>query len=613
MIAALEKLEPLETQSILEYAERFVVLPSAYARPGPFKIRTSGYLVEPWEALQDPLIKEVTVMKATQTGGSLVGDIYTSWRPRVCPAPMFYNMQTDEDAKAHATLRINKLLDNTAPLKLILPQGHKGKNVKRVTQEIVMQMMWLIVQGANLSSLQSKSVCVSINDEIVFWQPDSLLRDADARLTAFAWQRKAYDCSQGGMVGDALDGKWKGGTMEDWAFICPKCENGQPYKWTYNNNHKERGGMKWEKDETSCPGGVWDYEGLESTIRYECRQCGHEITDVPKNRRMLSDGGHYIRLNPSAPRSRRSFHWSALACEAIPWADIVWEWVNEVVPQFRQGNREPLQKFIQKKLAESDDESVNYFDAQTTEGSDYSFNEQGKVPTWDDEFCRFMAIDKQIDHYWYVVRAFSKIGTSRLIAWGRAESDEELDLIAKEHEVKAQHVCIDSGAWATDCYMLACVYGWRCLKGDKDEKRQGYRWKDPNNEEPIWKPYAPPVRREPLFGMKAIDLKGDKVRKFKSRRKYQAAKLCRWSNPLIKDFLFNLRAGMGLYWGVPANVGQVYLDQMNGEQRRLKTDPRGKKSWEWKEVGRAGCHLRDCECMLLVLAAIRGLLMGRTK
>ena len=239
----MKKISPCSRLGILEYAERYIPLPPAYTPPGPFKLGLSRYLEGPWDALADPKVKVVTVMKATQTGGSLVGDVWLAWLMRVAPAPMFFNMQTDEDAKDHATLRINELLNRCGPVAAILPDGHKGKHSKRVTQAITLQSMWLIIQGANLSNLQSKSVCYVMNDEVVFWSPDSLIRDSRARQTAFGWRRKEYDCSQGGMMGDEHDRSWKSGTMEEWSWTCSSCGMIQPYKWSYNNNAKEKGGM----------------------------------------------------------------------------------------------------------------------------------------------------------------------------------------------------------------------------------------------------------------------------------------------------------------------------------------------------------------------------------
>lgn len=598
---------PLRRLSIREFAERYVTLPSAYTPAGEFRVRNSRYMVEPWEALADPAVRDVTVVKATQTAGSLVGDIWLTWLLRVAPAPTFLNMQTDSDAKDHATLRINELLDRCPVVKELLPVGHKGKS-KRVTQELVMQSMWLIMQGANLSNLQSKSVCYSINDEIYFWQPDSLIRDARARQTAFKWQRKTYNVSQGGMVGDELDRAFLAGTQERWSWECPSCGMVQPYRWSYNNDPKERGGVKWDTNDETRPDGVWNFDALSRTVRLECRGCGEGLRDTPGTRRTLAEGSRYVVGNPSAPSSRRSFTWNALACDGIPWADLVWEWVTEVIPEYRAGNREPLQKFVQKKLAEADDEGVSWFEAQTVDNSDYRLDEHGRAPDWPEEAHRFMAIDKQIDHYWWAIRAFAADGRSRYVASGRATNDIELEEIRRRHEVRADHVAEDSGKWASEVYMHCCTYGWRTLKGEDDKS---FAWKDAATGETVWRPYSEPILREPLYGMNTEHLAAEKVAEFQRGRRFKCAILCRWSNAFFKDMLQNLRSGMGLYWGIPANAPQIYLDQLQGEQRRVKVHANGKRTWEWRKVGRKGDHLRDCELMILVLAAIRGLLAGR--
>ncbi len=74
-----------------------------------------------------------------------------------------------------------------------------------------------------------------------------------------------------------------------------------------------------------------------------------------------------------------------------------------------------------------------------------------------------------------------------------------------------------------------------------------------------------------------------------------------------------LKAGKGLYWGVPKNVDQAYLEQLEGEQLRKVINKRtGRRTWEWVKVGRRGDHLKDCECMQMVMACIKGLLIGRS-
>ncbi len=47
---------------------------------------------------------------------------------------------------------------------------------------------------------------------------------------------------------------------------------------------------------------------MAETIRYNCVVCGHQIKDRPSERKALARGGKFIRMNPSAPRHRVSFH-----------------------------------------------------------------------------------------------------------------------------------------------------------------------------------------------------------------------------------------------------------------------------------------------------------------
>ena len=78
----------------------------------------------------------------------------------------------------------------------------------------------------------------------------------------------------------------------------------------------------------------------------------------------------------------------------------------------------------------------------------------------------------------------------------------------------------------------------------------------------------------------------------------------------LKDRLQRLFTGRGLYWGFPDDVSQKWRDQMGGERLKQKTLPNGKIVHEWVEVGRAGTHLRDCECMVLVCAIADRLMDG---
>ena len=66
-----------------------------------------------------------------------------------------------------------------------------------------------------------------------------------------------------------------------------------------------------------------------------------------------------------------------------------------------------------------------------------------------------------------------------------------------------------------------------------------------------------------------------------------------------------------MYWGTPRDVPPEYLDQLAGER---KVEKRNKNTGRLKkrcgEVVTKGCHLRDCECIVLVCAILAGLMAG---
>jgi len=598
----------LKPLPIWKWAERNVSLPSNYATPGPFKVSRSRYLSAVFDALQDPSIREVTFRKATQTGGSMVSDILAAWVIRVNPWPMQINMQTDPDAKVHAQSRINPLLASCNAVAELFPTNRHHL----ATTEKFFQLMFLTIQGANENSLQSRSVCYQCNDEVVFWPAAGLTKDADRRLNAYSWRRTQYNVSQGGMEDDEFDKKYNAGTQEEYCWACPKCGMVQPFVWQYNNDPKEKGGMKYEENETTRPGGIdWDHDELAKTIYYECRDCEHRITDTPTERELLDRSATWIPSNKKAPASKRSFAFPAMACLEIPWADLVAEWV-EAIASMKEGDTEPLKKFIQKRLAQSFKENIQFFEAKGSVHQDYYITEATDLSPgkfWADEHTRFLTFDMQLDHFWYVARAWSVDGRSRLIAEGRLLT--ELDIREKQIElgVNDTQVVGDSGFKATEVYMMCCIYGWRCLKG---EDQRAFVWIDKKNNQKYFRPYSMPTKQEPVFGFSKAQMSRADMEHFQRNRKTRYATLSRWSNRHFNDLLQVLRGGKGVYWGIPSNSSPTYLEQLDGAQlRRRRNKQTNKVTWEWVPVGRRGDHLRDCELQQLVCAAFAGLLLGR--
>jgi phage terminase large subunit GpA-like protein len=564
-----ESFRPPDRMPIYEWANKYIYLPNMYAVPGPFHVEKSFYLKEPLVALQDPDIREVTIYKAVQTGGSLVSEIWVSWLIDNAPGPTMWNMQTDEDAKQAAEMRINPLFESCPPVRNKLPL----QRFKRTKTEVYFYNMWLLIQGAGLSNIQSKSVQNLINDEIWIWPPGNH-GQACKRVTAFGETSKILNISQGGTVGDEMDVAYSRGTQEEWGFHCPKCRTLQQYVWKQ---------MEWDDNEITHPGSTWNFIELEKTIRFKCIQCPHVIRDTPHERRELNDRGGRIIKNPGAPKSKRSFRWTAMAFDAIRWSTLVEEWIHAQI-MMKNGSIQALQEFIQKRLAEPWEDRG---DSDMVEiKSDYSIGEE-----WGEEDQRFLTVDVQKDHFWAVCRAWSKEGTSRLIWCGKLLTFEEIHEKEIELKVTPRRVIPDSGFRATEVYEACCKYGWTAFKG---EDKEYFSHKLPDGTM-VRKIFSPVQRGDPGIGTSSQGLKH--------------CALILWSNPSTKDMLERLKKGRGPYWGIPKDVGQEYLYQIDSETKRLRHNKMtGQAIWEWVRIGKRPNHYWDCECEQVVAAVMAELL-----
>lgn len=556
---------PIDRSPIYEWARRHVDLHSAYAIKGPFHVEKSLYLKKPLECLQEESVREVSIYKAVQTGGSLISELWALWTIANKPANLMWNMQTDEDADQAAEMRIMKLIEECEPVAKLLPTGR----FKKKKNQIIFYNMWLLIQGCGLANTQSKSVEHQINDEIWIWAPGNH-GQAIARTTAFEKTRKILNVSQGGLAGDEMDQAFTRGTQEEWGFKCFKCGLLQPYTWKQ---------LKFDTNEETFTGTQWNFEKLDKTIRFECANCGFKIRDTPKERHQMNESGDYIINNPGAPKEVRSFRWNALASTEISWKGLVQQWVA-AQSMAKNGSIIALKEFIQKKLAEAFQE--RNIDAPIVVESDFLMGSD-----WQDKYRRFLTVDVQKDHFWAVCRDWSKDGRSRLFWEGRLLTFEEINEKQTEFGISPRRVIIDSGYKAVEVYKQCCRYGWTAFKGEDKE----YFLHRLENGKMVRKVYSPEQRGDPGIGTADQGLK--------------SCPLILWSNPSVKDMLDGFRRGEYAKHEIPQDISQEYLHQMNSETKRIFHNKKtGRQEWRWVQIEGVPNHQWDCECEQIVGAVI---------
>ena len=607
---------PFDRRPIYEWASTHVNLPSCYAISGFFHIEKSRYLMAPLDAIRDPLVREVTFLKGVQIGGSLLGDLMVCDIIENNPGNTYWNFPTEEQAEDWSKRRATPLLNNCPGIAAQLGKIHRHKKGKK---EIHFASMWLSIQGANESNLQSHGAPNIINDEVWQFEPGMYLH-AKARTTYFHWRSKILNISQAGEKGDDLDQAYEAGTREIWQFPCPACHFYQPFAWSVRREDGSYAGMSWTTDETTRPNGHWNYDAVKLTAAYKCVNCSSLIHDTPKNRRDMNDYGRYFITNPNAPRDKRSFQCPSLASDQISFGLLIEEYLR-AKEQARLGNRIPLREFWLKRMAQPYD-PVLHDDVETFPTIELVSDPAGAVVHDGKTFTIFlMAVDVQTYGFWVVVEAWTAAGDDLVLWAGMLVTWEDVRAKQLEHKVPDGLVTVDCRFRPHDVFVQCTRNGswenvpggkrWQCWRAAKGEAGDGFFYRPrhgPQKGKAILMPYVWPLPKgDPCHG-----LAHDDTRVLDVRGRF--CSIVVWYHGWIKSVLAerrdrgqrigeteNRRAGeteiISSSYVLKAAWNQTYARQMYSERKEF--NPLTRK-WVWKKF--RDNHIWDCRGMNLTRA-----------
>lgn len=593
-------IKPVTDVTLDVWAEENVRLPFS-AISSRFSCTPTPYLREPMRfctgsAMQNGhRIERVTVVGSVQSAKSTLQEVVASYAIAEEPGPLMWNFQTDGDADEAVRERIDRIFKATPPIAKLLPDRYRAKHID-------FGHMFAIIQGAETrANLQSKSIRWLLNDEVWLW-PQGHLAEAEKRTTAF-WNRFILNTSTGGTEDDDSHGAFSDGDQCEWMFECPACKMLQPYQ-IKGRNKKYTGGLTWETNElTQNPDGEWNYMELAKTAYYECSNsdCTHRYYDSVASRRDMNLRSRYVAQNTNPLPGNKSFHFNAICVEWVSWSKLVVEFLKAVSAS-KFGAFLPLQEFIQKRLGE-------FWKLQEThsEVEKVTANYRAGDP-WADEYRLYMSVDVQADHFWYAVRAFATDGRSRLLYCGKIlGSWDDVRAVQLKARVADKCVGVDAsfgpgGKGPRAVFYQCCRFGWTALMGDDKISYSVARADGKVTQRPISKK----MLGDPMRGAKTSDVSAYD----KSKMRMRACALFRWSNPTIKKVLDNLWAGNGKAWDIPENTPADWFKQLKAEIPQVKVDPAtGRGRVKYVLVDRKnGAHLRDCECMIVAMASLSGLI-----
>ncbi|MDB6026290.1 MAG: Bacteriophage tail assembly protein-like protein [Verrucomicrobiales bacterium] len=584
------------------WMEIHIELDNTSAIPGRYSTEMIRMIRTFCELIKSPYTRRMILMVSAQSGktqtvlNQVLHDIAED------PGPAMWVMASADNCTEFVKKRLLPAVESCVATKDLVPKERSRRNKKLIQFDT----MNLIFRGSNSRvGLQSDPVRRIYCDERREWKRGAidLLRK---RTRTF---HNAIEISMGtaGLEGDELHVDFMEGSQTFCHWNCLRCKHSQPFRFGRTatvlfKNPRERGGVVWETNELTRPGGKWveekgfktyvggewDFEELKKTVRYECENCGHRYQNSEKMD--LLESYHPVDYNPKAPRELKSMHWNALYMPwpSCDWAEFAVEFLKAIAAA-KFGNLEPLIAFVTESLGEPFEENAFFSGQKTVVRSDYelAFKSVKKGEFWPLEVTRIMGIDVQLDHFWFVVRAFAQDGTSRYVAGGKLLTWDHVREKQLELGVEDQHTVVDFGYNMKDAAVQCCQYGWRGLRGSEDKAFPHY-----DRRIKVLRNYSRPVSYDPSIGERNVV------------RKFRYAVWALWSNPSVKDFLHLLQTGQGIYYGIPSDVSPVYIEHMDDERRKRQKD--GTTKWEHNK----GCHSRDCECMILTIAMMKGLLSG---
>lgn len=562
-----------------QWAEGILQLPST--RHPVYLRKFTPHFAEIFATLANRRKKRVHILGPAGSGKSMIGEIEIVFSVQHEPCSLYWVWPIDDDARDQVEDRLLDVFTANHFLPVQLPQDRrKRRNTKIIFPEMTFQAV-----GANESNAQRVRVTKLRMEEPHLYEPGFMAKFRRRLIGAKAPSEATF--STGSVLEDESDIAWKEGSQKEAEVRCPLC-------WEYfvpKDDH-----IKWDKNETTWDEAKHEYRANEmrASVRFECPLCNGALPSrwnvddhIDDARLEMIQDYRWTAQNPNASDEVESFHWNFFF---VPWLDIRDVAQEKIRATFaaHRGQLDLLKDYVQKILAEAWDDSPRTSDQHEFKGG-YVLGAQ-----WDDELTRFLSIDVQKDHFWYVVRAYAADGCSRLIARGRAETYDDLEGVRLANSVDPRRTGIDA-AYDNNIVLQHCIrFGWFAFIA---QDRASFPHHRPNKK-PLNLPYSQPQR-----GPVGLGLGG----------KQQIAIYFLWSNPTIKDLWHNTKGRKDSGYSVADNAGEIYEAQTKAEYKRQEITKGGGKVWRYYTPQHKDDHLGSAEQINLVMAVMDGKLpQGKT-
>ena len=402
---ALESLRPPEDISVSEWSEKYRVLDSSSAIPGPWKNSKTPYLAEIMDSFLDSDIEEIIFVKPTQVGGTEAMLNMLGYIAAQDPAPTLAVYPSDELGERVVKKRIRPMIYASPPLK------KRFRASESSTSELYFEGMSVTVTGSGSpSQLASFAIRNLFLDEVDKYpgaskkesDPISLARE---RTKTFRNNRKIYITStptlKTGHIWKALEGA---DLVKHYFVPCPHCGKYIELIWKQ---------VKFPDDESMS------YADRAEYAAYVCQECGAIITDQDKPEMLAHGEWRTVDQRTQFPR-KIAFWINTLYSPFVRFSEMAKEFLTS------KNDPEKFQNFVNSWLAEP------WEDTKLKTNADLVLERQTSlpeftVPSWAKVLTA--GVDVQETTVYWTIRAWGNYLTSQNIAHGQAWSFAEVERI----------------------------------------------------------------------------------------------------------------------------------------------------------------------------------------
>ena len=417
-------IKPDPLMSIAQWADEKRILPSkSSAEPGKWRTSRTPYLKEIMEELspQSPT-QEVKVIKATQLGFTELANNAILCYMDLYPCPIQMIMPTEKLASKHSKAKL------TPSIKAIPSVMRKVKDAKTKDdaggsfEKEFDGGMFSLGWSNSAASFASFSARLVILDDVERFPEDvegegSPVDLGRNRADAFP-NRKIYINSTPKNKNGVIDREYQDSDQREYHMPCPHCGELITFEFDEDDLH-----FVFEYDKES-------FELLSDDVKYKCKHCGGLISEYQKTEMMSEEAGaKWIPKNPSHPHRGYKLNSFYAPLGWVSWVHIIREWLKAKKAE-ANGDNSLMRRIYNTRFAMPFEEKF-----ESTSEDDFLLLkndlEPGVVPS--DTAALVMAIDVQLDHFWYKVVALQYGAGKHTVRYGRAESWAELEEIMRTH------------------------------------------------------------------------------------------------------------------------------------------------------------------------------------